>query len=59
MNNEIIEAISQIAREKKIDKDSLRDMLENIFTQMIIKKYGEANVDIWDSNKQEKLEHEF
>jgi N utilization substance protein A len=43
MNNEIIEAISQIAREKKIDKDSLRDMLENIFTQMIVKKYGEAD----------------
>jgi len=24
-----------------------------------IKKYGEANVNIWDSNKQEKLEHEL
>jgi N utilization substance protein A len=47
MNNEIIEAISQIAREKKIDKDSLRDMLENIFTQMIVKKYGESeNFDV-------------
>jgi transcription termination/antitermination protein NusA len=43
MNNEIIEAITQIAREKKIDKDSLRDMLENIFTQIIIKKYGKAD----------------
>jgi len=43
MNSEIIEAITQIAREKKIDKDSLRDMLENIFTQMIIKKYGAAD----------------
>jgi len=43
MNNEIVEAITQIAREKKIDKDSLRDMLENIFTQIIIKKYGKAD----------------
>ena len=43
MNSEIIEAITQIAREKKIDKESLRDMLENIFTQMIIKKYGIAD----------------
>jgi len=47
MNSDIIEAITQIAREKKIDKDSLRDMLENIFMQMIIKKYGSAdNFDI-------------
>jgi N utilization substance protein A len=43
MNNEIVEAITQIAREKKIDKDSLRDMLETIFTQIIIKKYGKAD----------------
>jgi N utilization substance protein A len=43
MNNEIIEAITQIAREKRIDKENLRDMLENIFTQMIIKKYGTAD----------------
>jgi N utilization substance protein A len=43
MNNEIVEAITQIAREKKIDKDSLRDMLETIFTQIIVKKYGKAD----------------
>ncbi|MCK5347657.1 MAG: transcription termination/antitermination protein NusA, partial [Candidatus Heimdallarchaeota archaeon] len=43
MNSDIIEAIAQIAREKKIDKESLRDMLENIFTQMVIKKYGHAD----------------
>jgi N utilization substance protein A len=43
MNNEIIEAITQIAREKRIDKDNLRDMLENIITQMITKKYGTAD----------------
>jgi N utilization substance protein A len=43
MNSEIIEAITQIAREKRIDKENLRDMLENVFTQMIIKKYGTAD----------------
>ena len=43
MNSEIIEAITQIAREKKIDKEVLRDMLESIFTQMVVKKYGEAD----------------
>jgi len=43
MNSEIIEAITQIAREKRIDKDNLRDMLENVFTQMIVKKYGTAD----------------
>ena len=47
MNSEIIEAITQIAREKRIDKDNLRDMLENVFAQMIVKKYGTAdNFDI-------------
>lgn len=43
MNSEIIEAITQIAREKRIDKENLRDMLESIFTQMIVKKYGTAD----------------
>jgi N utilization substance protein A len=43
MNSEIIEAITQIAREKRIDKDNLRDMLESIFTQMVVKKYGTAD----------------
>jgi N utilization substance protein A len=43
MNSEIIEAITQIAREKRIDKDNLRDMLESIFTQMVVKKYGTSD----------------
>ena len=47
MNNEIIEAITQIAKDKKIEKEHLRDMLESVFTQMVIKKYGSAdNFDI-------------
>ena len=47
MNSEIIEAITQIAKEKRIDKENLRDMLESIFTQMVVKKYGTAeNFDV-------------
>jgi len=43
MNSDIIEAITQIAKDKKIDKENLRDILENIFMQMVIKKYGEVD----------------
>ena len=50
MNSEIIEAITQIAREKRVDKESLRDMLESVFTQMIVKKYGtDDNFDVIQS----------
>lgn len=40
MNAEIIEAITQIAKDKRIDKDNLRDILEGIFLNMIQKKFG-------------------
>ncbi|MCB0282413.1 MAG: transcription termination factor NusA [Calditrichae bacterium] len=43
MNVDIMEAITQIAKDKKIEKENLRDMLENIFTAMIQKKYGSAD----------------
>ncbi|MEJ2542513.1 MAG: transcription termination factor NusA [Calditrichaceae bacterium] len=47
MNNEIMEAITQIAKDKKIEKENLRDILENIFTSMVEKKYGTAeNFDV-------------
>ncbi|HHM02653.1 MAG TPA: transcription termination factor NusA [Caldithrix abyssi] len=47
MNLEIMEAITQIAKDKKIEKENLRDMLENIFISMIEKKYGSAeNFDV-------------
>ncbi len=47
MNSDIIEAITQIAKDKKIDKENLRDILESIFTQMVIKKYGhDDNFDV-------------
>ncbi len=43
MNVDIMEAITQIAKDKKIEKDDLRDMLENIFIGMIQKRYGSAD----------------
>ncbi len=43
MNSDIMDAISQIAKDKQIEKQHLRDMLENIFVGMIQKKYGTAD----------------
>ena len=40
MNVEIMEAITQIAKDKRIDKDHLRDILESIFLNMIEKRFG-------------------
>ena len=39
MNNEIVESFSQIARDKAIDKDLLSSIIEEIFLNMIRKKY--------------------
>jgi N utilization substance protein A len=38
-----MEAITQIAKDKKIEKEVLRDILENIFIAMIQKKYGTSD----------------
>jgi N utilization substance protein A len=47
MNSDIMDAITQIAKDKKIEKENLRDMLENIFISMIEKKFGSAeNFDV-------------
>ncbi len=43
MRSEIVEAVNLIAREKRIDKDELRDILEDIFVTLIKKKYGESD----------------
>lgn len=43
MNSEIMEAITQIAKDKRIEKENLRDILENIFVSMIEKKYGHSD----------------
>ncbi len=47
MNIEIMESITQIARDKKIEKENLREMLENIFVTMVEKKFGTSeNFDV-------------
>jgi N utilization substance protein A len=47
MNNDIIDALVRIAKEKNIEKDSLRQIIETVFFQMIEKHYGSAdNFDI-------------
>lgn len=43
MRSDIVEAVNLIAREKRIDKDELRDILEDIFITLINKKYGESD----------------
>ena len=43
MNQEIIEAFKEIAREKSVDRDQLTEIIEYIFIQMIKKRYGTAD----------------
>ncbi len=43
MRSEIVEAVNLIAKEKRIDKDELRDILEDIFITLIKKKYGDSD----------------
>jgi N utilization substance protein A len=43
MNPAIVEAISQIVREKKIERDAFQDIIRNIFLAMIKKKYGTSD----------------
>ncbi len=42
MRSDIVEAVNLIAREKRIDKDELRDILEDIFVTLIKRKFGDA-----------------
>ena len=42
MRSDIVEAVNIIAREKRIDKDELRDILEDIFVTLIKRKFGES-----------------
>lgn len=43
MRSEIVDAVNLVAREKRIEKDELRDILEEIFLTLIKKKYGESD----------------
>jgi len=47
MNYEIVESFSQMVREKRIDKDVLAGIIEDVFSMMVRKKYGmEARFDV-------------
>ncbi|MCD6204426.1 MAG: transcription termination factor NusA [Candidatus Marinimicrobia bacterium] len=47
MNREIIEAFSQIAREKNVDRSELGEIIEKVFLTLIEKKYGSTeNFDV-------------
>lgn len=47
MNYEIVESFAQMVREKRIDKDMLTGIIEDVFSMMVRKKYGmEARFDV-------------
>ncbi len=47
MNYEIVESFAQMAREKRMDKDVLVGIVEDLFSMMMKKKYGmEARFDV-------------
>ena len=47
INREIIEAFSQIAREKNVDRSELGEIIEKVFLTLIEKKYGSTeNFDV-------------
>jgi len=41
MNREIVEAFTQLAKEKKVEKEKITFILEDVFRTLIKKKYGE------------------
>ncbi len=43
MRSDIVDAVNQIAKEKRIDRDELRDIIEDIFLTLINKKYGNSD----------------
>lgn len=43
INREIIEAFSQIAREKNVDRSELGEIIERVFLALIEKKYGSTD----------------
>jgi len=42
MNQAVVEAISQIIREKDIDRETFQEIIESIFLKAIEKKYGQS-----------------
>jgi N utilization substance protein A len=57
MNINIVEAVSQIAKERNISRDVLSEILENIFLSMIKRKYGTSdNFDIFVNMEKGEVE---
>lgn len=57
MKAEIAEAFAQIVREKNIEKDELKEIIESIVLSMIKKKYGHAdNFDIFVNLEKGEIE---
>jgi len=42
MNQAVVDAISQIIREKNIDRDTFQDIIESVFLKAIEKRYGQS-----------------
>ncbi len=42
MNQAVVEAISQIIRDKNIDRETFQDIIESVFLKAIEKKYGQS-----------------
>ncbi|MCB2198972.1 transcription termination factor NusA [bacterium] len=43
MNQAVVDAISQIIREKNIDRDTFQEIIESVFLKAIEKRYGESD----------------
>jgi N utilization substance protein A len=43
MKHEVVDAVSQLLREKSIDKDTFQEIIESVFLSMIRRKYGHAD----------------
>ena len=41
INKNIIDAFSEVAKQKNIDRTNLNTIMEDLFMSMILKKYGE------------------
>ena len=43
MNHEIVDAISQLIREKRIEKHTFQEIIESVFLSILKKKYGASD----------------
>ncbi len=43
MNHEIVDAISQLVRERHMDKQTFQELIESVFISILKKKYGSAD----------------